>query len=78
MYRMTNLETLEVAEFYLVGKETLFDKLEEVIYIIWELVPTDRDPRRDWVANGEFRADYHGEMYTVRRTGEYEIEVVRA
>lgn len=78
MYRITDTESLEIAEFYLVDGETLFDKLEEVIYIQWELSPRGYYPHREWVRNGEFKADYHGEMYIVRRMGDYEIEVVRA
>ena len=68
----------EHAEFHLMGA-TFLDKLEEVLYVLWELTPVERSWRRDWSTMRTFKVSYHGlEHFNVFMSTDSKIYVVKA
>lgn len=59
MYTVYDSITKGKAEFYLLEGENLLDKLEEVLYICYELEPDSRDWKREFHTHGKTQFSYH-------------------
>lgn len=70
-----NRKQCDYCEFALIPDENLYDKLEEVLYIMQELTPQHRNWKRDLFACGTCLFTYHNVEFAMVTVNGSEISV---